>query len=306
MSAAESATSILSATFLSPQELAAVGLSRHQVTHLVREGRLLRLRNGRFVAADTPQLLVSAGRLGGRLDCTSLLAALGVFVRIRPGLHVQFTPATGRLPDRPRDVVAHWRHTAQPRPALAADVIEALAQSCRCQEPRDAIATLDSAWHLGLVDEDGIARVFSRLPHRYQVLRSLLDHRSESGPETFMRLLLRSIAAHVEIQVRIGGVGRVDFVVDGWLIVECDSKEHHQGWDAQRRDRRRDLAAAALGYTTIRPLAEDIMYRRDELAETMRAILASPSRATHPQNSTDRTLVVPAWRRDPRRAGRIR
>jgi very-short-patch-repair endonuclease len=40
-------------------------------------------------------------------------------------------------------------------------------------------------------------------------------------------------------------VGRVDFLVEGWLIIECDSKAHHEGWDKQRRDRRRDLAAAA-------------------------------------------------------------
>ncbi len=58
----------------------------------------------------------------------------------------------------------------------------------------------------------------------------------------------------------MAGVGRVDMVVDGWLVIECDSREFHQGWKAQLEDRRRDLALAALGYTTIRPAAEDILY----------------------------------------------
>jgi very-short-patch-repair endonuclease len=58
--------------------------------------------------------------------------------------------------------------------------------------------------------------------------------------------------------VWIDGVGRVDFVVEGWLVIECDSRAHHGGWEAQVADRRRDLALAALGYASIRPIAADI------------------------------------------------
>ncbi|MDJ1112898.1 DUF559 domain-containing protein [Microbacterium dauci] len=83
-------------------------------------------------------------------------------------------------------------------------------------------------------------------------------------------------------QVVIPGVGRVDFVVDGWLIIECDSKAHHEGWDQQRRDRRRDIAAAKLGYVTIRPIAEDIMYMRDAVRSDIAEILAA--RAISPEN----------------------
>lgn len=95
----------------------------------------------------------------------------------------------------------------------------------------------------------------------------------ESGPETLVRLILRGLGCDVDVQVQIPGVGRVDFVVDGWLIIECDSKAHHEGWDAQRRDRRRDIAAAALGYTTIRPLAEDLLYAYDATATAIRAVI---------------------------------
>ena len=35
-----------------------------------------------------------------------------------------------------------------------------------------------------------------------------------------MRLMLRGLGCQIEVQVVIPGVGRVDFVVDGWLIVE--------------------------------------------------------------------------------------
>ena len=89
-----------------------------------------------------------------------------------------------------------------------------------------------------------------------------------------MRLLLRSIGVDFETQVWIPGVGRVDFVVDGWLIIECDSREFHEGWDKQREDRYRDLAAAAQGYVTIRPLASDVLrntsWVRELVVDTLR------------------------------------
>lgn len=258
------------------------------IEQAVRAGALLRLRRDRYAEPDLPAALIGAGRLGGRLDCVSLVAAIGVFVRASPGTHLQFTPGSTRLPDRPHDAVAHWRHSRCRREQLAADLIEALAQATRCQSPRDAIATLDSAWHHRLVGDAEVAEIFARLPARFQVLRSLLDRRCESGSESLMRLLLRSLGAQVEIPVQLAGVGRVDFVVDGWLIVECDSKEHHQGWSTQRRDRRRDIAAARLGYTTIRPLAEDILYRTDGVREDLRAILAHGPLRAHRTNSTDR------------------
>lgn len=282
---AQLAAQILPATFLSPGALAERGHSRHAVSRLVARGVLIRLRNGRYVSAEVPRGLIDAGRLGGRLDCVSLLAALGVFVRVTHPLHAQFDPSTTRLPAR-QGVVAHWRRSCAESTALAADLIEALAQACRCQNPRDAVATLDSAWHHGLIDEGDLSEIFRRLPRRYRSLRRLLDRRSESGAETLMRLLLRGLGADVQVQVRIEGVGRVDLLVDGWLIVECDSRAFHEGWEAQKRDRARDLAAAALGYTTVRPLAEDILYRMPAVVELMRATLAHRPRRRL-QNSTD-------------------
>ncbi|WP_164743417.1 type IV toxin-antitoxin system AbiEi family antitoxin domain-containing protein [Microbacterium sulfonylureivorans] len=282
------ATSLLSETFLSPRELQERGVDRHAARRLVEAGELVRLRNGRYVRRGACDALVRAGRIGGRLDCVSLLGAIGVFVVDRSILHVQFERGTSRLPVRPAATVAHWRRSRRARAALTADLIEALAQSVRCQAPRDAVATLDSAWHQGLIDESDLAAVFARLPERYRPLRSLLDPRSESGPESLMRLILRGLGCSFDVQVEIAGVGRVDFVVDGWLIIECDSKAHHEGWDAQRRDRRRDIAAARAGYTTIRPLAEDILFHREQTLDDVKSILAHGPRPSATQNSSKR------------------
>lgn len=179
--------------------------SRRAIEAARAAGTLIRVRKGLYLRGDCLPALEEATRRGGRLDCLSLLQALGVFVLGTDAMHIHVDRATSRFAPVRGPVVRHWRATTAPKRALAADLIEALAQACRCQALRAAIATLDSAWHLGLVGEEGIRAVLARLPARFGVLGVMLDPRSESGPETLVRLLLRGLGVSVEIQVRRQG-----------------------------------------------------------------------------------------------------
>ncbi|GAA1862877.1 hypothetical protein ACFQZV_12620 [Microbacterium koreense] len=281
-------------SWLTVHDLTDRGFTRHGIADAVAKGRLIRLRRGRYTGADLDPRLCEAGRLGGRLDCVSLLGLLGVFVRHPGPLHLQFEHGTTRLPPRPPGTVAHWRACGRSSQALATHPVSALIQACRCQAEEDAVASLDSAVNLGVLDEAQLNEVFAALLRRLRRLRHLVDGRSESGPETIVRLILRSLGALVDVQVVITGVGRVDLLVDGWLIIECDSRAHHEGWDQQRRDRRRDLAAARLGYSTIRPIAEDILYRTAAIRDVLAEILAQGQVTGRLRNSTD---AVPNRRR---------
>ncbi|WP_256977428.1 endonuclease domain-containing protein [Microbacterium sp. Yaish 1] len=265
----------------STSDLRAGGLRKRDIADAVAAGRLVRPRRGSYLVADAPPSVVAAVSLGGRLTCVSLLRLLGVFVLEPAGPHVQLPRTASRVPTRETlagsKSVLHWTPPIAPRPRWFAcsSMIDALVRAVQCQPLRAAVATLDSALHLGLLQAADLDSVFAALPLRYRPLRRLIDGRAESGPETLMRLLLRGIAKTVEVQVRIPGVGRVDLLVDGWLIVECDSDAHHSGLDARRRDSARDLAAAALGYLTLRPMAADIMWRPDRVLEAVRGVLAS-------------------------------
>lgn len=156
---------------------------------------------------------------------------------------------------------------------MSVEAFDALLCAVKCQDPRSAVATIDSALHLRVLRSDDLDELFDALPRRYRRLRGLVDGRAESGPETLVRLMLRALGCEIAVQVDIEGVGRVDFVVDGWLIVECDSREHHSSPQAQLVDRRRDLAAAQRGYLVIRLLAEDIMWRPEEVISALRGVL---------------------------------
>ncbi len=180
-------------------------------------------------------------------------------------------------PRRRRGVRLHWLPLIDdvPRESTCVSIIDALAHAVLCQAPRAAIASLDSALHLGYVTEAGLAEMFRALPAKYRVLSPLVDGRAESGPETLMRLMLRGIGCEIELQVEFAGVGRVDIVVNGWLVIECDSKEFHDSWEQQVKDRDRDLALAARGYVTLRPTAAQIMYRPEEVIAAVKGLLAS-------------------------------
>lgn len=256
------------------KDLESAGMSPRRITSTVRAGLLIRLRRNRYARPDLDDTVAEAARIGGRVTCLSLLQLLGVFVLTSSALHLQVSQNGSRLGPATRGAPRlHWAKEREHEHLHVTSLSVAIRHSVRCQSPRAAVATLDSLLHHGLITLPKLQSLFLELPERFQTLLGLVDPSAESGPETFVRLLLRAIGVSFETQVLIDGVGRVDFVVDGWLIIECDSKEFHEGWVKQKQDRSRDLAAARLGYVTIRPLASDILHRSDTVQRALREVI---------------------------------
>lgn len=262
-------------------------MTRRGIDAAVRAGVLIRARRDRYLPADAPDVVIRAVRVGGRLTCLSLLELLGVFVVGNRRLHVHLSATDGRMRsphDRRRRLDLrrvhgtrlHWSVLREsPGARTCTDIVDALAHAVRCQEPRAAIASLDSALNLGLLDEPALGDVFALLPARYQVLRPLVDGRAQSGIETLVRLMLLGLGCGIDLQVAFDGVGFVDILADGWLVIECDSKAHHSSWVEQLRDYRRDLALAAQGHLVLRLTAEDVLRRPEEVLAALRGVLAA-------------------------------
>ena len=103
-----------------------------------------------------------------------------------------------------------------------------------------------------LVRMHGRAKARRMIPRELHHLLARTDRRAESAAESLVRQRLHAARLRLRSQVRIQGVGRVDFLVGRRLIVEVDGHEHHSSPEDMARDRRRDRRAMLRGYLVIR------------------------------------------------------
>lgn len=94
---------------------------------------------------------------------------------------------------------------------------------------------------------------------------------AESGLESIVRLLAVDLGLSVAIQVRFPRLARADLLIEGWVIVETDGDEFHDE-KVTTKDRRRDAALVARGYTVLRFRYAQVVY---ELESVARAIAAA-------------------------------
>jgi very-short-patch-repair endonuclease len=171
----------------------------------------------------------------------------------------------------------HWAPLIHPGEANAfrVGVKDALVQSLWCQHPWYALASIDNALFLRVIQEDNLSEIFSAAPAKRRSLRALVDGRSESGQETVLRMIVHRAGLAYEIQPVIEGVGRIDMLVEGVLAVEADSRAHHDGWEAYVRDRTRDAKLGSLGYPSLRPVYQSIMFEQDFVLAAILGVLRS-------------------------------
>jgi very-short-patch-repair endonuclease len=137
-----------------------------------------------------------------------------------------------------------------------------------------ALAILDSALHGRQLPLGGRGGLAARLPRPLAQVR-LADGRAESGVESVSRYLLVLLGLPVEAQVVIDGVGRVDLLVEGRLIIELDGRVSHDDPGAFARDRRRDAAAAAGRYRVLRFDCRQVLFEWPTVEAAVLAALAA-------------------------------
>lgn len=212
---------------------------------------VLRPRKGIYAVPETPEPIVEAALHGGALTCASLLYLRGVWVLDGyDDVHVWLgSRGRARRHDGCR-CVAHWSAGAGGIGAVPLRV--ALVQLLACRGEEAFFASFESAWNKGLLREEDRAWVRAKVPAGKRWLVDFAHAESDSGLESLVRLRLHHLGIDVQAQVFIEGVGLVDFLLDGCIILEIDGRENHDGQSKRHKDLRRDAAAAALGYTPLR------------------------------------------------------
>jgi hypothetical protein len=179
-------------------------------------------------------------------------------------LHVAVLRTASRLrdPDDPAapfvpgpSVVLHWTDEADlagTHRTRVTPVLLMLKHTFATQPPEHALAVLDSALHLRHLRMEDLPALLRMLPERLEPVVLSADPRSESGTETIVRFRLVALGLGVEIIIGLRGIGTVDLLVEGVLIIECDGREFHDDDEAFERDRTRDLNAAVQRYRSLR------------------------------------------------------
>lgn len=240
---------------------AAIGAEKRVLDRLVATAQLVRLARGCYALPRTPAAIARSVLLNATLACVSALRHHGLDV---PGdhtiTHCAVPPTRG--PSK-RHLAGVRLHYGTPERAdehvPVASVLDGLVAAAFCLGYDDAVALLDT-----VCDRDGapaleevLFRIKQRSPRLAAALEIDVDTRARSRVETSIRLALRRAGLRVAAGVRIPGVGEVDLLVEGRLIVELDGFAYHNDRKAYRRDRRRDRAALRLGLVTLRFAYED-------------------------------------------------
>ena len=249
------------------------GCSRQQLARESNSGRITRLRAGVFAVPRADPAIVSAAAHGGELTCAGALRRHGVWLLDVPApqAHV-WLGAAGRR--HPHDSCRCVTHYSAGRAGLGlATPATALIHAFRCLSHEAFFAAYESAWNRRLLSAADRARIRRELPKSAHWLLDLARADAESGLESLLRLRLHLLGITLVCQVEIDGVGRVDFLLEGRLILEVDGKENHEGPSRRHRDLMRDSAASALGYESLRFDYAMIIHDWDRVVAAIRAAL---------------------------------
>lgn len=230
-----------------------------ELTRAVRAGDVIRARQGVYALPDTPADLVHAATHGGTIGCCTAGSMHGLWILEIPAEpHVWMgTAGTPRI--RCTECRIHWDAgtvTVGELPPVA----NVLLQIAVCAGDDTFFAALESALRQSLLAPGDVAWLWKHLPVRMRWLVGFARADADSGLESLIRLRLHRIGISVRTQVMIPGVGEVDFVIRDRLIIEADGRANHDGHALRVKDLRRDAAAAAQGYQTLRFTYEMIVH----------------------------------------------
>lgn len=228
------------------------GCTRRTLASAAKQGSIHRVRNGVYALSSVDPKLLAAAAHGGELTCADALRAHGVWVLPDPDrtVHVWLGAAGRRHPHSGCACVVH--HSPGRAGLGLASVATALVHAYRCLDHEAFFAAYESAWNRRLISASDRKRIRRELPKSAGWLLDLARSDAESGLESLLRLRCHLLGIRLDCQVDIPGVGRVDFVVAGRVILEVDGRLNHAGPDRRHRDLMRDATASALGYESLR------------------------------------------------------
>ena len=248
---------------------------RRHVASLVRTGELIAYEHGVVGIPGAERAVVLARIHGGLLTCQAAMRYYGLPVAqgteqvdlvVAPGRRFSTAGREVLHADRYRTRISPTSYPVQPLP-------EALARFLRCHVQDDSpLIALDAALHDERVTAEQIRNLL-RGPGSARALARLdrASDRARSPLETLARLDLEAAGLGFEVGVEIEGVGEVDLVVEGWVVVELDGYTYHCDEYQFGLDRWRDRRLVARGFLPLRFTRKDV-YAHQVVPDVLKAV----------------------------------
>ena len=206
----------------------------------------------------------------GLLTCGSAAEFYGLWIRARPARrHLACAHS------RSAAFVAHRTRRFPPHGLLpVASIEDTVLHALGCLDVPQAVSVAESALLAGRIDADMLRACLrgSRSARAREAL-ARVDLTAESEPEVEARLLFQAQGWVVEAQARIPGVGRVDFLIEGRVIVEIDGHAYHSTRERFIEDRRRHNTATLRGLPTLRYPPEVVWNDPGRIVSEVQALL---------------------------------
>ncbi|WP_427128748.1 endonuclease domain-containing protein [Pseudarthrobacter sp. S9] len=251
------------------------GANESAIRSAVRDGSVVRLERGVLALPGADPELIAAKRSRALLTCVSAAPRFGLWL-LNPAAKPHYWHSNGK---RPQSCVSHRMPLTQPRASGAVAALpDVLLHALLCLPALESLVMVESAYTRGDIDLGFLLRHLAG--NRCGKARNVVE-RVERGAdsllETLARILFRDAGISTETQVWIDGIGRVDFLLEGFLIVEIDGLAFHLESRQFKKDRRRDNSAVVQGLPVLRFFYDDVVYAPDAVLAQVREVLARGS-----------------------------
>ncbi|MFF2345984.1 type IV toxin-antitoxin system AbiEi family antitoxin domain-containing protein [Pseudarthrobacter sp. NPDC058119] len=271
------------------RDVAAAGATERDINRAIRTGSVVRLERGLLAAPDAGPDVVAAGRVRSLLTCASAASHYGLW-QLQPAARPHYWQSNGRSTVR---CVSHRLPLTQraAHRTLAA-LPDVLLHALLCLPELESLVMVECAYNRGDIEPSSLLQhLKGNRSGKARNVVSKVERGADSLLETLARVLFRDAGIATETQVWIEGIGRVDFLLEGFLIVEIDGLAFHLEPRQFKKDRRRDNQAVRHGLPVLRFFYDDVVYAPESVLAQVREVLARGSLRWPHRNQ-------PSFRRD--------
>ncbi|WP_377640956.1 type IV toxin-antitoxin system AbiEi family antitoxin domain-containing protein [Oryzobacter terrae] len=279
-----------------------VGVDDQEVDRLVQRGEVVRVRRGTFIVSDALRRVSPEQAFALRVKAVLRARGTEVAASHQAALALHGLPLhrvdLGTI-DLVADVPRHRTKagvTTHPDGGVRVEEVDgwravgvstALVQVAATSGAASGVVAMDAALLRRQCSLPELGHAAASLPLRYgraaRQAVAMVDAACESVGETLTRLLLVDLGLAVRSQVAVRDalgefVGRVDFLVEGLVVVEFDGAVKYGGADGREAlvaEKRRESRLVELGFEVVRLVWSDL----DDPAEVFRRIRAALARA---------------------------